>query len=489
MGFRVQLREVEIPEDDPFKNDLLGRKKPAEVLTQMLRSIKGPCVLTVDAPWGAGKTTFLNMLAQQLRNDEFPVVTFNAWETDFIGDPFLALSEELTAGLREFKDGQLGAEIDKVKNAGREVVRRAVPGVVRLLTAGILDVGPLMEKEVGQALASYAKQRLSEYLDARTSLRTFRASLEELAADLAQSTERPLIVVIDELDRCRPSYAVELLENAKHLFSADHIAVVLAVNREELAHSICTLYGAEFDAAGYLRRFFDLDFRLPEAKREPFMEETLKAVGIEDDTVRDWLLAFLGAPNLGLRTVAQSIHRLGLVFSSLQKGNYWHTLAATVALVMRTLDADRYRAFRQGEIEDREAIEFLRIHARELTGRRSQLLEAVVIVAAMEIRNPNAYLELAEQSSLLKGYQTRVDAAETRALESRSLQEINDIGDETAHARAIVNDVRRICGIEPLSMAVGFTEAVQRIELLSPLLLGDDGESSDSIPGIDPPRA
>ena len=134
MGFRVQLREVEIPEDDPFKNDLLGRKKPAEVLTQMLRSIEGPCVLTVDAPWGAGKTTFLNMLAQQLRNDEFPVVTFNAWETDFIGDPFLALSEELTAGLREFKDEQLGAEIDKVKNAGREVVRRAVPGVVREAT-------------------------------------------------------------------------------------------------------------------------------------------------------------------------------------------------------------------------------------------------------------------------------------------------------------------------------------------------------------------
>ena len=74
--------------------------------------------------------------------------------------------------------------------------------------------------------------------------------------------------MIDELDRCRPPYAVELLEVAKHLFSVDYIVFVLAVNRPELAHSIRDLYGSGFDAAGYLRRFFDIDFRLPDPERE-----------------------------------------------------------------------------------------------------------------------------------------------------------------------------------------------------------------------------
>ncbi len=84
--------------------------------------------------------------------------------------------------------------------------------------------------------------------------------------------ERPLIVMIDELDRCRPSYAIELLEVAKHLFSVDHIVFVLAVNRSELAHSIRALYGSDFDAEGYLRRFFDVDFRLPEPDRKSFID-------------------------------------------------------------------------------------------------------------------------------------------------------------------------------------------------------------------------
>ena len=134
MGFRIQPREIEIPEQDPFKNDLLGRQEPAEVLTQVLRSIEGPCVLAVDAQWGAGKTTFLNMLAQHLRNREFPVVEFNAWATDYTDDPFVALSEELTDGLRRHTTDPVPDEIDKVRKAAKEVLRRAVPGAIRLAT-------------------------------------------------------------------------------------------------------------------------------------------------------------------------------------------------------------------------------------------------------------------------------------------------------------------------------------------------------------------
>ena len=204
MGFRIQPKEVEIPADEPFKNDLLERQEPAEVLTQVLRFVEGPCVLAVDAQWGAGKTTFLKMLARHLRNQEFPVVEFNAWDTDFTGDPFLALSEELTDGVREYTVGPLGDKIEKVKKAAKEVLRLAIPGFIRLATAGLVDLGPMMEKEVGHALAALAQKRLSEYLNAKTSLQTFKASLGELAAELAESKQGlPLIAIIDELDRCR----------------------------------------------------------------------------------------------------------------------------------------------------------------------------------------------------------------------------------------------------------------------------------------------
>ena len=100
MGIRMQPREVVICKDDPFRHDLLDRKEKAEVLTSLIRNIDGPCTMAVDAAWGAGKTTFLKMCEQHLRNEGFPVVEFNAWETDVLGEPFVALTSEITQGLR-----------------------------------------------------------------------------------------------------------------------------------------------------------------------------------------------------------------------------------------------------------------------------------------------------------------------------------------------------------------------------------------------------
>ena len=245
----------------------------------MLGLSKGPCALAVDAARGSGKTTFLKIWAQHLRNKGFPVVQFNAWETDFSGEPFVALSTELMEGLDEYK-GSVKKYIARMKMRAKEVLRRTVPSVTQLATAAISEGEPI-GKEIGEAVASYAEARLTEYPVAQKSLKEFRRVLQDMATALStQRAGRPLIVVIDELDRCRPSYAVELLELAKHLFSVEQIVFVMAVNRAELAHSIKALYGGGFDAEGYLRRFFDVDFRLPDPERDAFIDAMLDGVQI-----------------------------------------------------------------------------------------------------------------------------------------------------------------------------------------------------------------
>ena len=80
MGTRIQPLDIEVLENDPFKHDLLEREEPVEILTHVLGSKEGPCVMAVDAPWGAGKTIFLRMWAQYLRDRGIPVVEFNAWD-------------------------------------------------------------------------------------------------------------------------------------------------------------------------------------------------------------------------------------------------------------------------------------------------------------------------------------------------------------------------------------------------------------------------
>ena len=468
---RIQPREIDVPPNNPFENDRLGRKEPAEILTHLLSSLEGPCVLAVDAAWGNGKTTFLNMWAQFLRNEKFPVVKFNAWETDFSGDPFVALSTELTEGLKGIRrdnDIPLEQKIDETEARAKEVLRRAVPGLIRVATAGILDVGPLVEKEVGQALASYADTRISEYQEAQKSVKAFREALQNMAETLSESCEdrpRPLVVMIDELDRCRPSYAVELLEVAKHLFAVDHIVFILAVNRSELAHSIKALYGDGFDAEGYLRRFFDMDFVLPNPERNDFIDTRLTAIQIDEyfgrtrdqrarqdfGTARRLLNGFFGASSLSLRRIAQAIHRLGLVLASLQSDKRAFTMTAVVALILRTINADLYHRFARGEVSDLEVVDtvFIRPEIKALRQtEEGRWFEAIVIAAARK--------SAPISSPLLAQYQ-------------RQGENPSPDDPDQEHAEMVIQLTEAYIKDPDIigRSGIGFEESVRRIELLS----------------------
>ena len=209
-----------------------------------------------------------------------------------------------------------------------------------------------------------------EYQKAKNAIGQFKEAFACLAQELFESEPRkPLIIMIDELDRCRPSYAIELLEMAKHLFSVDHVIFVLAVNRTELAHSVKAMYGSGFDAEGYLRRFIDLDFQLPAPDRERFVTELLQTTSLaryladgfnrgeetrELKAAKNLLKVFLGSSDLSLRRVQQAAHRLGLIFSLLAEGSPLHALTAVLAIVLRTVNFKVYHNFLLEQVTDKD---------------------------------------------------------------------------------------------------------------------------------------
>ncbi len=415
------------------------------------------------------------MWAQYLRNQEFPVVKFNAWETDYAGDPFVALSSELTDGLQKYTDDPLATKIADMKKGVTEVLRRAVPGLIRVATAGIFDVSALMEKETGQFLASYAEARMSEYQAAQQSVKAFQDALQNMAKTLSEShQDRPLVVMIDELDRCRPSYAVELLETAKHLFAVDHIVFVLAVNRSELAHAIKALYGSGFDAEGYLRRFFDMDFVLPDPERKAFIEDRLSAIQIDKyfertkdqyareelRDIRSLLLGFFGASDLSLRRIAQSIHRLGLVLTSLRSDRWAFATTAVVALILRTINAGLYHGFVRGEISDLKVVDtvFARPEAKNLRQtREGRWFEATIIAAAQERDLISPSLTQSDPiTPLQKQYQHQAESPSQDDPDRQHAAEV--IGIVESFKRSPYLRQRR---------GIGFQESVKRLELFS----------------------
>ena len=476
MGIRIQPTEITVPQGDPFKNDCLGRKEPAVILTQIVGSLQGPCVLAVDAAWGAGKTTFLRIWSQYLRNNGFPVVDFNAWETDFSGDPFIALSTELTKGLQEHTDQRIATQVAELKKAAKKVVIRAVPSAIRLATGGILDVDPLLalREEAGQTSTSHFRDRLTDYLQTQKSVKEFRHIVQTMAETLSESSDnRPLVVVIDELDRCRPSYATELLEVAKHLFTVDHIVFVLAVNRSELAHSISALYGSRFDADGYLRRFFDVDFRLPDVNRSEFIDTLLHSTQIDDyfssripgqaaRTMEYYLLKeFFSGRDLSLRRIAQSIHRLGLVCASLGDQPPSFSMTAVVALVLRTVDVELYHQFRRREISDLEVIDEIFNHPRRRDLKDKDegcYFEATIIMAWHEMSGSHVSVSTDLETPLLQQHRNilRQEAASGRS-----------DNQNTSRSTYVVHLVEEFHRIALNGYRVTFPECVRRIELLS----------------------
>ena len=501
VGIRLQPREIEIPADDPFKHDLLGRREAVDTLTHLVGNLEGPCVLAVDAAWGFGKTTFLRMWSQHLRNQGTPVVAFNAWETDFSEDPFLTLSTELTEGLQSDDTKLPNDTVKKLKDASQEVLRWVTPGAIRVAASQV----PLVGTQLAEGAASFAEERLSRHSKARTSVKQFRRVLEDMAAGLSKANgNRPLMVMIDELDRCRPSYAVELLEVAKHLFSVDRIVFVLAVNSDQLVHSVKALYGNDFDAAGYLRRFFDVDVQLTEPDRQAFIHAQLQATGIYDyfdqvpknpssfygiyfpkevarkeagETLQTMLFLLFGASNLSLRTVGQAIHRLGLLYASLRRDQDDFGLATTVALILRTMDPKLYGRFVAGAVSDLDVVDavYERPGLKSLRHNDGAVaFEATIILAGLEDQISNEPRPETFRSPLLDRYRNW-DRTDRELFENDETADSIQLA-EAEHAKRVVSAVEQ--ATQWGKGQIGFSHAVHRLELLSATLIDNQPDLS-----------
>ena len=439
--------------------------------------------------WGAGKTTFIRIWAQFLRNQGYPVIEFNAWSTDYSNDPFLALSSEINEGVQKCCGSKYKSQINKMTEATVDVIRWVAPIAVRLGMPELSSTDPNTEKEVAKVSAEFIKEKLAAYGKGKETVTEFKQTLSETASAVTTAHDfRPLVVLIDELDRCRPSYAIELLEIAKHLFTVDHIVFVLAINRTELAHSVKALYGSSFNAERYLRRFFDVSFRLPEPDRQRYVSSLLNTMGIEtyfertkdqeargDFTlVRDLLQSFFSAPDLDLRSIAQAIHHLGLVFGSLRDDHRSFAISTAIALILKTINLDLYYRFTRGDVPDIEVVEavYSRPGTNELRNADySHVFEAVIVTGSLEISDPLFDKPIFE-SPLLSHYRNTNESEESIEERARS--------QEYRYRKSVI---RLVESYREQSMfpngGIGFKHSVQRIELLSQSLVDDPVTDDD----------
>jgi predicted transcriptional regulator len=262
-------------EINEWSGDVLQRKKYADFLTQYLIAKKGPFVININAPWGSGKTFFIKHWCEDLKK-EHPCVLFNAWENDFSNDPLLSVISCIEKDLSPLLS--VTDKNDKKINSGLSKAGKYLKSIAPILARaavskaigkdGLEELQQLNEKDEKAAteiVEKVTEQLIQNNKAVEKAIESFEKSLKDLIEQLTcnrSDLKKPLFIFIDELDRCRPLYAIELLERIKHLFGVPGIVFVIATDTEQLKHSVNAIYGSGFDSNTYLRRFFDQSYTL-----------------------------------------------------------------------------------------------------------------------------------------------------------------------------------------------------------------------------------
>lgn len=307
-----------------WRGDLFGRRAEAELLIGYLESIyRRPShredarayTVAIDAGYGEGKTFFLRRLAKHIALTH-PVAFVDAWADDLADQPMTAISATLKDALKsgldepevrrrwtEFmsKSGRVAkiAGIGLAKRAlGTLLTAGAVEAASEILTQASEDVQDVVNEDlsamgtglVDDVIASskrnsrWMEDNIAAFQAGQSAIAGMKASLSEVINSVEHGEiSLPVVIIIDELDRCRPTYAIKLLEEIKHLFDVPGIIFVFGLYGEQLSHSVAGAYGSGFDGKAYLRRFFRRSYSLRKPDLTPLLKVLVESTAMETD--------------------------------------------------------------------------------------------------------------------------------------------------------------------------------------------------------------
>jgi hypothetical protein len=371
MKFRNENLNIE--SSDPFANDALGRRPLVEFLEGLIQKSESSLVLAIDSPWGTGKTTLVKMLQAKLEIENFRCVYFNAWAVDYSNDPLMALVSKVDLlGLGSSSDTK--KRIKNLKSIATLVGKRGVIAAVKASTFGALD----LEKEIETVLSNGAGDASSDLFDLSVKetecLAKFREELEKVVTDLhVDGYPKNLVFFVDELDRCRPNFSIELLERIKHLFDVPNVIFVLSIDKTQLEASIASLYGKGINTKEYLRRFIDLELQVPQFDSKNFVEHLLNQFGIKQlfdlraghldgFEKSDFIQTFSYLANrtsMSLRAQEQCIARLALVMEQTPSDYHLYPILAATLIVIRSMNSELFGLIKSGVASTEEFVNWL----------------------------------------------------------------------------------------------------------------------------------
>lgn len=295
--------------DIAWSGDLWDRNRLGLQLERYVDRLQCGAVLALDARWGEGKTWFVRNWKRHLETTEIPhnVIYLDAFANDYLDDPFLVITSEISNILK--KDKSTKRRVKKLIELSASVGTTLLPSLPKValtlglhlvgagLVSGVLQQGYESAKDGIDTLSEEASDRIKESIQnkianheaEKNTLLDFKKHLSETVDKL----DKPLVFIIDELDRCRPDFAIRLIERIKHFFDIPKIVFVLVVHKDNLKKIINTHYGYENINEDYLDKFIDFSIPLPQISypgndfylHYEKIAQLLKQVGVYSDDI------------------------------------------------------------------------------------------------------------------------------------------------------------------------------------------------------------
>lgn len=260
-----------VKETNAVPVDLLGRQEIVDRIMKILEVIsekKSSCTFALNGAWGTGKTFVLNMLMNQLwecHSDQFIVFHYNCWQYDYYEEPLIAI----VAAMLDSVDNENHLLPTNLRDEVKAGIKLARPVLQKIATEFVKNKIGVDLTDVISTVNDY-----NHALDAEEEDRANARSFDEFYSfkkviQLAHNelnkltNERTLVIVVDELDRCLPAYAIKVLERLHHLFeSLKNTVVLLAVDKNQLDTTVKQLFGDKTDTSHYLRKFINFEITL-----------------------------------------------------------------------------------------------------------------------------------------------------------------------------------------------------------------------------------
>ena len=277
MRIRSNLPDKFFEEGFNDRTDPFNHKDLAERLTHLFQNLSHGTVSILDGRWGTGKSVFSKQWVHHLKTAGIPAIYFDAFAVDYIDDPFQAVSSafiKAATDARRTDSPVYKRFLTNAAKASKALATTAAKIGTKIVTLGVIGASEIdqlseLRDELSSSFSDLSEEAVKAMLEAQAgSEATFnelKKSLAELPKLLAPGQEspeggenaKPLLVIIDELDRCRPDFALGVLESLKHFFRAEGVHFVLVTNREHLRLSVQKRYGVGEAAQEYLQKFYD----------------------------------------------------------------------------------------------------------------------------------------------------------------------------------------------------------------------------------------